>query len=207
MPPGTYEVRVIGRFGISGARLFAVQRGLSEVAEKGPNDDAPTAQVVPMNCAIDAASDNNGDDFDRFAAKKGQRVTIREFCLAVRGKAPYAVQLPAEKLSVAAGSMLETSAKVVRQWPDFKGKVQRIGRNLPPGFSFATTEIAVDQTKAKIKRNVAANVPPGDYSVVLRADAQVPYHRDPAATSRPNVRVADPSTPMLVQVLPPVKKK
>src|SRR5437762_2740250 len=40
VPPGTYEVRVVGRFGISGARLFAVQRGLSEVAEKEPNDDA-----------------------------------------------------------------------------------------------------------------------------------------------------------------------
>src|SRR5262245_48004888 len=25
VPPGTYEVRVIGRFGISGVRLFAVQ--------------------------------------------------------------------------------------------------------------------------------------------------------------------------------------
>src|SRR5437763_10915510 len=39
VPPGTYEVRVVGRFGISGARLFAVQRGLSEVAEKEPNDE------------------------------------------------------------------------------------------------------------------------------------------------------------------------
>src|SRR6267378_4014511 len=27
VPPGTYEVRAVGRFGISGARLFAVQRG------------------------------------------------------------------------------------------------------------------------------------------------------------------------------------
>ena len=52
VPPGTYEVRVVGRFGISGVRLFAVQHGLTEVAEKEPNDDAKTAQVVPMNCAI-----------------------------------------------------------------------------------------------------------------------------------------------------------
>src|SRR5438552_656777 len=35
--PGTYEVRAVGRFGISGVRLFAVQHGLTEVAEKEPN--------------------------------------------------------------------------------------------------------------------------------------------------------------------------
>ena len=103
--------------------------------------------------------------------------------------------------------MFESSAKVVRHWPDFKGKVQLVGLNLPPGFSFATTDIGADQTETKIKLNVAANVPPGEYSVVLRSDAQVPYNRDPLATARPNVRVADPSTPMLVQVLPMVKKK
>jgi hypothetical protein len=134
-------------------------------------------------------------------------VMLREFCLAVRGKAPYAVQLPADKLEVAAGASLETSAKVVRHWPDFKGKVQLIGLNLPPGFSFATTDIGADQTEAKIKLNVAANVPPGEYSVVVRGDAQVPYNRDAKAAARPNVRVADPSTPLLVQVLPMVKKK
>src|SRR5947207_7976025 len=31
VPPGTYEVRAVGTFGISGARLFAVQQGTSEV--------------------------------------------------------------------------------------------------------------------------------------------------------------------------------
>ena len=49
VPPGTYEVRAVGRFGISGARLFSVQRGLTEVVEKEPNDDADKAQIVPMN--------------------------------------------------------------------------------------------------------------------------------------------------------------
>ncbi|HZZ79459.1 MAG TPA: PPC domain-containing protein, partial [Gemmataceae bacterium] len=82
VPPGTYEVRAVGRFGISGARLFAVQRGLVEVAEKEPNDEAAKAQVVPVNCAINANSDNNGDDFYRFPAKKGQRITID--CFAYR---------------------------------------------------------------------------------------------------------------------------
>jgi hypothetical protein len=53
---------------------------------------------------------------------------------------------------------------------------------------------------------VAANVPPGRYSLVLRGDAQVPYNRDPKATTKPLVRVADPSTPVNVIVDPPAKK-
>ncbi len=134
-------------------------------------------------------------------------VMLREICLAVRDKAPYAILLPGEALSVAAGASLETTAKAVRYWPDFKGNVQLIGLNLPPGFSFATTNIAANSSEATIKINVAANVPPGEYTVVLRGDAQVPYNRDPMATTRPNVRVADPSTPLRVQVLPKVEKK
>lgn len=134
-------------------------------------------------------------------------VMLRQTCLAVRGKAPYGVTLPSVKPAVTAGSSLETTAKVIRQWPDFKGKVQLLGLNLPPGFSFAATDIAADQTETKIKLTVAANVPPGDYSIVLRTDAQVPYNRDPMAPARPNVRVADPTTPMLVQVLPNADKK
>jgi len=134
-------------------------------------------------------------------------VMLRETCLAVREKAPYAVTLSSEKLSVAAGASLESTAKVARHWPEFKGNVQLIGLNLPPGFSFATTNIAANSNETAIKINVAANVPPGEYTVVLRGDAQVPFNRDAMATARPNVRVADPSTPLLVQVLPKMGTK
>lgn len=134
-------------------------------------------------------------------------VMLREICFAVRDKAPYELR-PTEKLLIAhAGTSVETAYQVTRHWPEFKGKVQLIGLNLPPGFSVATTDIAADKTETKIKLNVAANVPPGTYSVVLRGDAQVPFNRDPMATARPNVRVADPSYPMYVDVLPKVEKK
>ena len=33
VPPGTYEVRAIGKYGISAVQLFEVSRGLTEVAE------------------------------------------------------------------------------------------------------------------------------------------------------------------------------
>jgi hypothetical protein len=74
--PGTVEVRTVGRYGVSGSRLFAVQKGLTEVLEKEPNDTAATAQKVPLDCVINGYSDNDGDDYFRFPTRKGQRIVI-----------------------------------------------------------------------------------------------------------------------------------
>lgn len=133
-------------------------------------------------------------------------VAAREICLAVRPKAPYALRMQAEPLTVAAGGSFEATVSVARRWSDFKGKVQLTGLDLPPGFNMPTTDLASDKSEAKLKFTVAGNVPAGTYSVAVRGDAQVPYNRDPAAASRPNVRVADPSTAVLVTVTPAAKK-
>jgi hypothetical protein len=82
LAPGSYEVRTVGRWGISGSRLFAVSRDLAEVLEVEPNDTPATAQKVPLGCAINGNSDNDGDDFFRFPARKGQRIVID--CQALR---------------------------------------------------------------------------------------------------------------------------
>ena len=129
----------------------------------------------------------------------------REVCLAVRAKAPYAVRFPTEPISVTAGTPLETKATLARLWPDFKGKVQLNGFGLPPGFNIATVEIAPDKTEATVKIAVAANVPPGTYSLTIRGDAQVPYTRDPKVASKP-LRVADPATSLTVLVTAAAKK-
>jgi hypothetical protein len=130
----------------------------------------------------------------------------REICIAVRSTAPYGVRLPADKVSVPAGAEFEAKATVKRHWPDFKGKVQLNGLNLPPGFQFQTADIAEGKDEAALKIKVAANVPPGEYSLVLRGDAQVPFAADAKAVTRPLVRVADPSTPLTVVVTVPAKK-
>ncbi len=74
--PGTYDVWVVGRFGVSNPRLFAVSAGLAEVAEKEPNDDPAAAQAVAVNSAVNGTSDQNREDFFRFPLKQGQRVVI-----------------------------------------------------------------------------------------------------------------------------------
>jgi hypothetical protein len=131
---------------------------------------------------------------------------VRQICLAVRSTAPYGIRLPEAKLTVSAGGVLDVTATVKRHWPDFKGKVQLTGLNLPPGFGLDATDVPEGKDAAKFKVRVAGNVPPGDYTLVVRGDAQVPFARDPKATSRPLVRVADPSTPLTVTVTARQKK-
>lgn len=130
-------------------------------------------------------------------------VAVREIVLAIRAKSPYGLKTQSEPAKVAAGGSVEFKLEGSRHWPDFKGPIQVNGLNLPPGFSLAASTVAVDQTTAKLKLAVAANVPAGTYSVVLRGDAQVPFSKDEKAATRPNVRVADPTTPLVVVVTAP----
>jgi hypothetical protein len=74
--PGTYDVWLVGRFGVSNPRLFAVSQGLAEVAEKEPNDDQAAAQPVAVNSVVNGTSDQNREDVFRFVARQGQRVVI-----------------------------------------------------------------------------------------------------------------------------------
>jgi hypothetical protein len=82
VPAGTHDVRLVGRFGISNPRLFAVSRGLTEVVEKEPNNEAVSSQTIAVNTVVNGTSDNNGEDVFRFSAKKGQRVLLE--CQAVK---------------------------------------------------------------------------------------------------------------------------
>ena len=56
--------------------MFNVAHGISEVLEKEPNDEPPTAQTLAMNSAVHANSDGNKDDIFKFVAKKGQRIVL-----------------------------------------------------------------------------------------------------------------------------------
>ena len=76
VPQGTYDVRLVGRWGISNPRLFAVSHGLQNVTETEPNNDRSQSQLIEINSAVGGMSDGNGQDFFRFAAEAGQRIVI-----------------------------------------------------------------------------------------------------------------------------------
>jgi hypothetical protein len=101
-PAGTYEVRAVGKNGISASRLFAVCRGLTEVRQVAEgNDSRAKAQPVAVNAVVNGLSRGNAADFFRFRAKKGERLTID--CQAFRLDSPLQ---PAMILTAADGTEL-----------------------------------------------------------------------------------------------------
>lgn len=76
VPEGTYDARLLSKWGVSSPRLFAISRGLADQAEKEPNNDPATAQLLSMNSALNGQSDGNDRDVFRLNLKAGERVVI-----------------------------------------------------------------------------------------------------------------------------------
>src|SRR5262245_43033553 len=55
VPPGTYDARLVGKWGITNPRLFAVSDGLTEVTVQ-PQKEPDAAQPVPLNCVVNGNS-------------------------------------------------------------------------------------------------------------------------------------------------------
>jgi hypothetical protein len=77
VPLGAYDVRLVGKWGVSNPRIFEVSDQV-EVLEKEPNNDVEQAQRVPLGCIVNGTiSAQNDVDYFIFAGKKGQRVVVR----------------------------------------------------------------------------------------------------------------------------------
>ncbi len=75
VPPSNYEARVVGRYGISNARTFAVG-DQTEVLEKTGNNISTNATETAIGSIVNATADANSVDYFRFTAKKGQRLIL-----------------------------------------------------------------------------------------------------------------------------------
>ncbi len=74
VPPGNYEVRAVGFFGISNPRTFVVG-AKKELNETEPNNTRETAGVVELNQTANGRVNGATDiDWFKFAGKAGQRV-------------------------------------------------------------------------------------------------------------------------------------
>lgn len=72
VPPGRYDARVAGRFGISNPRAFVVGE-LEEVLEK-QSDSPESAMEVTLDTTVNGHAEAGGIDYFKFQAKAGQRV-------------------------------------------------------------------------------------------------------------------------------------
>jgi len=93
VPPGFYDARLVGKWGVSNPRIFVVG-DLDAVEEKEPNNDLPQAQKVAVGATIDGNINPATDvDYFQFAGKKGQRVLAVALASSIDSRATPALEL------------------------------------------------------------------------------------------------------------------
>jgi hypothetical protein len=99
VPPGLYELRAAGPYGVSNARRFAVG-DREEVLEKEPNDADAQAHEIPFGATVSGTCDPQKFDHFRVALKKGQRVLVEgaAFRLLSRAQLVLALSDPSGRL-------------------------------------------------------------------------------------------------------------
>jgi hypothetical protein len=130
---------------------------------------------------------------------------MRDLAVAVRESAPFALSFAVERLEVQAGKKAEVKLRLERRWPDFKGNLNVLPLSLPPGVKLGSASFTADKSEVTVTLDVPAGTRPGEYTLAVLGQAQVPYSKDPKATQRPNTLVSQPSRPLTLVVLPAKK--
>src|SRR5262245_42400861 len=87
VPVGTYDVRLVNKWGVSNPRAFVVG-DRDEIEEKEPNNDVAAAQKVELNTTINGVINQPPDvDFYTFKGKKGQRVLMHVAASSIDSRA------------------------------------------------------------------------------------------------------------------------
>ncbi|MBN9119398.1 MAG: hypothetical protein J0I06_09605 [Planctomycetes bacterium] len=130
----------------------------------------------------------------------------RELVVAVAGEtSPFAIAPAVERVEVEAGKKVELRVRCERIWPDVKSPVTLIPLSFPNPIKMGTVNVAADKSDATVTLEAQANARPGEYTVAITGQAQVPFAKDPKANARPNTLVPLPSRPITVVVLPAKK--
>jgi hypothetical protein len=135
-------------------------------------------------------------------ANLGSSRPTRELILAIRDSAPFALQFAPERVEVEAGKKAEMKLRLARRWPDFKSKLTVLPQALPGYLRMDNAEIAAGKDEITLSVNVQPGTPPGEYTLTVVGQAQVPYSKDAKAAQRPNVLVSLPARPLTVVVTP-----
>jgi hypothetical protein len=137
--------------------------------------------------------------FTRSHPGQGSRA-MRQFPLAVREPAPYALRIEPERITATAGKPIELKLMATRYWPQFQGNIDVQPLNFPGPFQLSNATIAGGATELTLSIMVQPGTQAGDYTLSVLGQAQVPFHKDPAATDRPNTLVPLPSRPVTITV-------
>lgn len=173
-PIFTGEIKIKGTATINGKTVIREARPASVTWPVQPQQNIPTVTRIDRNLVI-----------------------------AVRDKPPYQLVAAIDNKLVSHGNKANIKLTLNRLWPDMNQPVQitPIAPELPPGVTFGNVTIPNGKNDGLIVLNVPANVPPGNYSLVFRSFAPVPFAKNPK-DKKNNVNAIVPSTPVALTVVP-----
>jgi hypothetical protein len=105
-----------------------------------------------------------------------------------------------DRIEVEAGKQAEAQLRLVRRSAEFKANVTVQPLAFPGGFQLANLEFAGGQTELTVPISVQNGMRPGEYTLAVLGQGQVPFNKAPAATDRPNTLVSLPSGPLTLSV-------
>jgi hypothetical protein len=127
----------------------------------------------------------------------------RDLVVAIRAGAPYRLEWVSDRIEVEAGKTAEAKLKLIRRWPDFQANVTVQPLSFPGNFKLSNLDFTGEQAELTLPIAVQNGTRPGDYTLAVLGQAQVPFNKDTAAKERPNTLVSLPSRPLTLSVAAP----
>lgn len=144
--------------------------------------------------------------YARVSGDQGSSRPMRSLQAAILEDAAYGLELVPDRLVVTAGEPASIKLRATRIWPDFKDKINIVPLNFPGNFQLNQSEIAPGVTEINLTIPVQAGTRPGEYTLTVQGQAQVPYNKDPQAAQKPNTLVSVAARPITIEVREPPKK-
>jgi hypothetical protein len=193
LPPGIHALAMIVR-GTQGAFVFWADPGAADWT--GPVKLFGTAKVGKQALRREVRP------YTRVwpDPNLGSSRPTRNFILAVRAGAPFALEFADERVDVEPGKKAELKLRLHRYAQDFADKVTVLPLAPPGNFQVAGTEVASGKEVASLMVDVPPGTPPGEYTLTVLGQAQVPYSKDPKTAQRPPFLVAMPARPVTLVV-------
>jgi hypothetical protein len=106
-------------------------------------------------------------------------------------------------LVLAPGGEAELAVKIVRN-AGFDEAVQVAASDfLAPNMGAAEVTIAKDKDTAPLKLSVPGNVPPGEYTLILRGTGSYPFQKNPKEDKKDAIKAVEASNPIRLLVRKP----
>ena len=128
---------------------------------------------------------------------------LRELMIATRSTAPFLMSFAEPQVSCAAGKKVQAKLKLDRLWPSFQEPLNVLPLSWPGNFRMNNGQFSGATNEITLDIEVQAGTKPGEYTLAVLGQGQVPFSKNSDGKDMKNVLVSMPSTPLTIVVQGP----